>query len=133
MTCRWTPTHATRLHRKPTVPAHAYNAKLDFVLPRHNSAGGLTDPTTGEPITITNGSAAPTGLTFPLAPSTSMVRYWVGRRDPTKPYSTHGEGSLLAKTGNNTYFLYRAQFSPYNARPPPAAKTTTAASTVTCS
>ena len=43
-----------------------------------------------------------------------MVRYWVGRRDPTKAYSTHGEGSLLAKTGNNTYFLYRAQFSPYN-------------------
>ena len=98
---------------QPTVPAHAYNAKLDFVLPRHNAAGGLTDPTTGEPITLNNGAAAPTGLTFPLAPSTSMVRYWVGRRDPTAPYSTHGEGSLLAKTGNNTYFLYRAQFQPY--------------------
>ena len=100
---------------QPTVPAHAYNAKLDFVLPRHNSSGDLVDPTTGEPITITGGSAASTGLTFPLAPSTSMVRYWVGRRDPTRLYATHGEGSLLAKNGNNTYILYRAQFSPYNA------------------
>ena len=105
---------------QPTVPAHAYNAKLDFVLPRHNAAGGLTDPTTGEPISINNGSSTPTGLTFPLAPSTSMVRYWVGRRDPTAAYSTHGEGSLLSRNGNNTYFLYRAQFQPYN--PPGTAK-----------
>ena len=112
----------------PTVPAHAYNAKLDFVLARHNSAGqiGSIDPTTGspfkdsngnieyggDPVTIQNGSAVPTGLTFPLAPGTSMVRYWVGRRDPTKPYATHGEGGLLARNGNNTYILYRAQFSP---------------------
>ena len=43
-----------------------------------------------------------------------MVRYWTGRRDPTKPYATHGEGSLLARNGNNTYVLYRAQFQPYN-------------------
>lgn len=98
------------------TPALAFNAKLDFVMPRHNSsAGTIIDPTTGGPVTITStGTLGPAGLTFPLAPGTTMIRYWVGLRNPTKPYGTRGEGSALAGQGNNTYILFRAQFTPSN-------------------
>jgi prepilin-type N-terminal cleavage/methylation domain-containing protein len=97
------------------VPAVAFNAKLDFVLPRHVSNGDLTDPTTGQPINIsTAGTVGPTSLTFPLAPGTTMIRYWVGLTNPTKQYSTQGEGALLAQLGNNPYVLYRAEFNPTN-------------------
>ena len=125
------PTSAGYDPTKPTLPAHAYNAKLDFVLPRHNASGGVVDPTTGEPVTLQNGSAVSTGLTFPLAPSTNMIRYFVGLRQPFKlnsnplvpqPYATHGEGSLLARNGNNTYIFYRVQFQPYNALDPNTGK-----------
>ena len=116
------PTSAGYDPTKPTLPAHAYNAKLDFVLPRHNATSGIVDPTTGEPITVQNGSAVSTGLTFPLAPGTTMIRYFVGRRDPSKVYATHGEGSLLARNGNNTYIFYRAQFQPYTLPDPKTGK-----------
>lgn len=103
-----------------TVVAHAFNAKLDFVPARRSSGGGLIDPTTGEPISATQsgtGSATlnSTGLQFPLAPGTTIIRYFVGLKDPTISYRNTAE-RLGLKTGNNpnnvdnTYILYRVQF-----------------------
>ncbi len=100
------------------VVAHAYNAKLDFVLPKLNGTGGTVDPTTNEPIAYTqskNGSAiiSNPSYVFPLAAGTTMIRYFVGLKDPTKPYNSTREGKSIANN-DNTYVLYRAQFLPYN-------------------
>ena len=100
-----------------SVIAHAYNAKLDFVLPKLNDSGAAIDPTTNEPISYTqsqNGSAiiGNPSLVFPLAAGTTMIRYFVGLKDPTKPYNNTREGKANGGT-DNTYILYRAQFQPY--------------------
>jgi len=101
------------------VVAHAYNAKLDFVLAKVND-GGTVDPTTNEPITYApskNGGSAVISnpsLVFPTAPGTSAVRYFIGLKDPTQPYNNTREGK--ANSGDdNTYILYRAQYQPYTA------------------
>ncbi len=106
-----------------TVVAHAFNAKLDFVPARRSASGGLIDPTTGDPISATqsgNGSATlnTTGLQFPLAPGTTIIRYFVGLKDPTISYRNTAEKLGLNTTGNpnnvdNTYILYRVQFPLY--------------------
>lgn len=106
------------------VVAHAYNAKIDFVLPKLNDNGGTAtvDPTTGEPITYSasqNGSAIVSNpsYVFPLASGTNMIRYFIGLKDPTKPYNNTREGVTLKSPGDgsndNTYILYRAEFQPY--------------------
>lgn len=105
---------------------HAYNAKLDFVLARHNSAGGLIDPTTGQPINLTapksgSGSAFITdpGLVFPSAPGTTMIRYWTGLKDPTKPYNNlHDRPATFTGNIDNTYIEYRAEVSPFKPKNP---------------
>lgn len=99
------------------VIAHAYNAKLDFVLPKLNDAGAPIDPTTNEPVTYTpsqNGSAliGSPSYVFPLAAGTNAVRYFVGLKDPTKPYNNTREGKANGST-DNTYILYRAEYQPY--------------------
>ena len=104
-----------------SVIAHAYNAKLDFVLPKLNDSGAAIDPTTNEPISYTqsqNGSAiiGNPSLVFPLAAGTTMIRYFVGLKDPTKPYNNTREGKANGGT-DNTYILYRAQFQPYTPVP----------------
>ncbi len=98
------------------IVAHAYNAKLDFVLPKPNS-GSATDPTTGDQINYRQsdtGSAiiSSPALVFPPAPGTTMVRYWVGLKNPDAAYYNVRERLGTGNT-NNTYILYRAQFSPY--------------------
>ncbi len=99
------------------VVAHAYNAKLDFVLAKVND-GGTVDPTTNEPITYAlskNGGSAVISnpsLVFPTAPGTSAVRYFIGLKDPTQPYNNTREGHANSST-DNTYILYRAQYQPY--------------------
>jgi prepilin-type N-terminal cleavage/methylation domain-containing protein len=106
------------------VIAQAFNAKLDFVLPKLNDNGGTAtiDPTTGAPINYSqspSGSAAivnPSYI-FPLAAGTTMVRYWVGLKDPTKPYNNTREGKTIANgdsSDDNTYILYRAEVKPYS-------------------
>ncbi len=100
-----------------SVVAHAYNAKLDFVLPKLNDSGAAIDPTTNEPITYTqssNGSAVigSPSYVFPLAAGTNAVRYFVGLKDPTKPYNNTREGKANGST-DNTYILYRAEYQPY--------------------
>ena len=104
-----------------TVVAHAYNAKLDFVLPKLNDSGAAIDPTTGEPIAYTpssNGSAIVSNpsYVFPLAAGTNAIRYFVGLKDPAKPYNNTREGKANGST-DNTYVLYRAQYQPYTAVP----------------
>jgi len=116
------------------VVAHAYNAKLDFVLAKVND-GGTVDPTTNEPITYAlskNGGSAVISnpsLVFPTAPGTSAVRYFIGLKDPnglkdpTKPYNNTREGHANGST-DNTYILYRAQYQPYTAVPDASGKVT---------
>ncbi len=106
-----------------TVVAHAFNAKLDFVPARRSASGGLIDPTTGDPVAATqNGSGSATlnttGLQFPLAPGTTVIRYFIGLKDPTISYRNTAERLGLNTTGNtknvdNTYILYRVQFPLY--------------------
>jgi len=103
-----------------SVVGHAYNAKIDFVLPKLNDNGGTAtvDPTTGEPITYSqsqNGSAIVSNpsYVFPLASGTNMIRYFIGLKDPTKPYNNTREGKSVG-SDDNTYVLYRAEFQPYN-------------------
>ena len=99
------------------VIAHAYHAKLDFVQPKLNDKGLTLDPTTGQPIAYSqskNGSAiiSSPSFVFPAASGTSMTRYWVGLKDPSKPYSNTREG--IKNRTDNTYILYRAQFQLFN-------------------
>ena len=98
--------------------AHAYACKLDFAQPK-SVADSKTqiDPTTNEPISYRqtqNGSAiiSDPAYVFPLAAGTTVTRYWVGLKDPSKPYNNVREGKAPGNT-DNTYILYRAQFQPY--------------------
>ena len=102
------------------VVAHAYNAKLDFVLPKLNDNGGTAtvDPTTNDPIAYTqsqNGSAiiSNPSLVFPLAAGTTMVRCFVGLKNPAISYNNTREGKTNGTSSDNTYILFRAQFLPY--------------------
>ena len=104
------------------VVAHAYSAKIDFVLPKLNASGATLDPTTGQPITYSqsqNGSAIVSNpsLVFPPAAGTNMIRYFIGLKDPTKPYNNTREGKSIA-SDDNTYILYRAEFQPYQITSP---------------
>lgn len=106
------------------VVAHTYNAKIDFVLPKLNDNNGTAtvDPTTGQPITYTqsqNGSAIVSNpsYVFPLAAGTNMIRYFIGLKDPTKPYNNTREGKSVG-SNDNTYVLYRAEFQPYQITSP---------------
>ena len=101
--------------------AHAYNAKLDLVLPRVNNTP-VTDPTTNEPIAYapsTSGSAVITSPAqiFPSAAGSSLVRYWVGLKDSSLPYNNNREANANRSGTDNTYILYRAQFPIYNIDP----------------
>ena len=104
------------------VVAHAYNAKIDFVLPKLNDNGTTIDPTTNEPVNYSasqNGSAiiSNPSYVFPLAAGTNMIRYFIGLKDPTRPYNNTREGKSNSST-DNTYVLYRAEFQPYQITSP---------------
>ena len=99
-----------------TTIAHAYNAKLDIVLPRRQQ-GQFVDPTMNEQqaiLDVSTGPAVvkPTDLLLPVAPGTTMIRYFVGLKNPEKHYRNIHEGSGFATGDDNTYVLYRAQFRP---------------------
>src|SRR5262249_37941082 len=107
---------------------HAYNAKLDFVAARPVGST-VTDPTTNEAIIPTptkgKGSGANSetpGPLFPVAPGSTMVRYFIGLQNPEKHYYNPHEnlnlelvdadGVTRTVQATNTYILYRAQFTP---------------------
>ncbi|MEI7575256.1 MAG: type II secretion system protein [Armatimonadota bacterium] len=91
-------------------------AKLDIVLPakvgNRGVGGGFIDPNTGkEDPTL----RAPKGqVQLPLAPGTTIRRYWVGLRDPFTNYLNPYDGILTARSGgrDNLYVLYMAEVEP---------------------
>ncbi len=112
-----------------SVVAHAYNAKIDFVLPKAN-AGTVTDPTTQQSINYVasqNGSAIVSNpsLVFPLAAGANMIRYFIGLKNPAQQfgnpavysYNNTREGKSIG-SDDNTYVLYRAEFQPYQITSP---------------
>lgn len=112
------PANGTNPGSYTSIVAHAYACKLDFAQPKAVSGSATQiDPTTNEPITYRqsqNGSAivSDPALVFPLAAGTTVTRYWIGLKDPSKPYMNTREGKSPGNT-DNTYILYRAQFQPY--------------------
>ncbi|MGO8673882.1 MAG: PilW family protein [Capsulimonadaceae bacterium] len=101
--------------------AHAYNAKIDLVMPLNSANGNknLEDPTTGDnPVTVVGatGTAAPTptAISVPIAPGTTVIRYFIGLENPDKPYCNVQDGIKgTTQAPNNTYVLYRVAFQPY--------------------
>lgn len=91
-------------------------AKLDIVLPakvgNRGVGGGFIDPNTGkEDPTL----RAPKGqVQLPLAPGTTIRRYWVGLRDPFSNYINPYDGILTARSGSrdNLFVLYMAEVEP---------------------
>ena len=90
--------------------------KLDIVLPAkvgvRGAGGGFIDPNTGkEDPTL----RAPKGqVQLPLAPGTTMRRYWIGLRDPFSDYTNPYDGILTARSGgrDNLFVLYMAEVEP---------------------
>ena len=76
---------------------------------QHTANGAFIDPVTGkEDPTLEN----PKGqVMLPVAPGSTLVRYWIGLRDPFSPYNNPYDGLLLARNGqrDNLYVLYRAE------------------------
>ena len=57
----------------------------------------------------------------PLVPDTTIVRYFIGLKDPLNPYFNGYETKLThrlaaAEDVDNTYVLYRVEFNPFDAR-----------------
>lgn len=109
--------------------AHLYNAKFDFTMARHQTTG-LVDPTVdkaGPTTGATSGSidlkpgpgggvVTTTDVLLPAAPGTTMIRYFVGLKNPEQnfpnlPYN-NPDDHLFGTGPTNPYVLYRAQFSP---------------------
>jgi hypothetical protein len=74
--------------------------------------GGFIDPNTGkEDPTL----RAPKGqVQLPLAPGTTIRRYWIGLRDPFTNYTNPYEGILTPRSGSrdNLFVLYMAEVEP---------------------
>jgi len=103
---------------------HAYNAKLDYTMARRRKTD-LVDPTAdlaGPTSTAGDGSVDLKGghgtaiivnadVMLPIAPGTTMVRWWIGLQNPEAKY-IDARDKVDGQGGSNTYVLYRAQFSP---------------------
>jgi prepilin-type N-terminal cleavage/methylation domain-containing protein len=90
--------------------------KLDLVLPQKvgqkGVGGGYIDPTTGkEDPTL---RAAKGQVQMPLAPGTTIKRYWIGLHDPFNNYNNPYDGLLMARAGgrDNLFVLYSAEVEP---------------------
>lgn len=87
--------------------------KIDFVPPERvtPNATGVTDPTDGSDyVPPDRRTGKPPSL--PVLAGRTIVRYFIARRDPSKPYSNRNE-QLLAAAVDNPYILWRAQFVLY--------------------
>ncbi len=102
-------------------PARVLYTKLDLILSGKLPNSGTKDPTTGD---VIGGSQ----LRFPLAMGTRMVRYFIGLKDNTRPYSNIYQSRIHSAATNsingqtefpfqgdnnlNPFVLYRAEFDP---------------------
>jgi prepilin-type N-terminal cleavage/methylation domain-containing protein len=108
--------------KAPSVQVLLPYSKLDILQPAQGAilgSGQYINPNTGfvDP-TLT----APKGqVTLPLGQGMSMVRYWIGLRQPTAddglhalPYNDPYSGLLMNSSGqDNLFVLYRAEVQPY--------------------
>lgn len=94
------------------------HTKLDILKPAEGEPirgadGGFIDPDTGrEDPTL----EAPKGqVVLPVAPGTTIVRYFIGIRDPFNPYNNPYDGLLMARGGgrDNLFVLFRAEVPVY--------------------
>ena len=91
--------------------------KLDIV----KAAEGDVPVTPGVYINPLNGFADPTMQSprgqpvLPAGPGSTIVRYFVGLRNPFQPYNNPYDGILMSRGGNrdNLFVLYRAEVQPF--------------------
>jgi prepilin-type N-terminal cleavage/methylation domain-containing protein len=79
---------------------------------RRGPGGGFIDPVSGrEDPTLSNFKGQ---TTLPIAPGATITRWWVGLRDPFRPYTNPYDGLLTARSGerDNLFVLYRAEVQP---------------------
>ncbi len=81
-------------------------AEGDASNPNINPVNGFTDPTIRSP----KGQ-----VVLPVGIGATIIRYFIGLRDPLKPYNNPYDGILMAVSGNkeNLFSLYRAEVQPY--------------------
>lgn len=93
------------------------NCKIDLVPPAQGNAqrvnGAYVNPNTGfaDPTL-----AVPKGdVSLPLAPGRTIVRWWLGLRDPASPYNNPYDDLLMRKNGgrDNLVVIHRAEVEPY--------------------
>jgi hypothetical protein len=90
--------------------------RMDLIIPaqtgQRGPTGGFIDPITGKEDPTLQNFKGQTQL--PVAPGATIVRYFVGLRDPFQPYNNPYDGLLLARNGtrDNLYVLYRAEVQP---------------------
>lgn len=97
-------------------------AKLDLIKPaegdpslREVGTGAYFNPNTGR---FDPTLRSPKGqVVLPVTPGTTIVRYFVARRDPNQAYNNPYDGLLMTRNGarDNLYVLYRAEVPAYNA------------------
>lgn len=90
--------------------------KLDIVKPAQNGdsdPNGFINPNTGKHDPTLKSRKGQ--VVLPVAPGTTIVRYWIGLRNPFSNYTNPYDGLLMARSGNrdNLFVLYRAEVSPY--------------------
>ncbi|MCS7309911.1 MAG: type II secretion system GspH family protein [Armatimonadetes bacterium] len=88
--------------------------KIDFVLPeRVTDSTGVIDPTDGSDYVPPDRRVGrPPAL--PVLAGRTVVRYFIARRDPSRPYSNRNEQLLATTAADNPYILWRAQFVLYD-------------------
>jgi type II secretory pathway pseudopilin PulG len=89
-------------------------AKIDFVLPERVAVSptGVTDPTDGSDYVPPDRRIGKPPL-LPVIAGRTVVRYFIARRDPSRPYSNRNEQLLVTAAVDNPYILWRAQFVLY--------------------
>lgn len=101
-----------------TVPLQY--VKLDLVKPAEGDPS-LRDPITGAYYNPNINRYDPTinspkgQVVLPVTPGNTIVRYFIGLRDPFSPYMNPYDGLLMPRVGgrDNLFVLYRVEVSPY--------------------
>lgn len=104
------------------VYAKVYNARVDLILPRErgycpvdttHTPGGIPQGEEAAPVCPVCGAQLDLKPIQPLTQDTKIVRYFIGLKDPTQPYSNGYQRTLAeANAVDNTFVLYRAEFLP---------------------